>query len=45
MIAFIGSVTTGGGFSVGDASNKESQLKLSDADFKRMAITTWELWE
>ena len=39
MIAFIGCTTTGGVFSVGDASNKGSQSKLSDADFKRMGIT------
>ena len=38
MVAFIGCVTTGGGFS-GGASDKESQSKLSDAEYKRMGIT------
>ena len=44
MIAFIGCATTGGVFSVGNASNKGSQSKLSEADFKRMGITHggWE---
>jgi hypothetical protein len=44
MIAFIGCATTGDGFSVGDTLDKASQLKLSDAGFKRMDITIWELW-
>ena len=37
MVAFVGCATTGGVFS-GGASDKGSQSKLSDADFKRMGI-------
>ena len=38
MVAFVGCATTGGVFSSG-ASDKGSQSKLSDADFKRIGIT------